>query len=324
MAKKRYQTVGLGGSFDRFHSGHESFLLFAAELGEYLVIGVTDPILTKHKPFPELIQPYQKRVQSVHRFCANAEIPHQIVRLYDPYGPTVDSESRIEVLAVTQETAAGADKINKIRLDLKMPVLPVFVHKLVLDQEKVTLSAARIRAGAVNRRGSVYSLLFEGDLKLNEEQRQFFGKIQGQLVGGPRKTSGQIIVVGDVSLAKFQANNWHYDLGVFDGHSERKPTETKNLKTVNQVNNPAGIISRDLFSWMSKYFQQTPGNTLKKPQLLEVIGEEDLATVAAVMAAPLKTLVYYGQPGEGMVEISVSEQIKEQFRQVLDSERSSK
>jgi len=50
---------------------------------------------------------------------------------------------------------------------------------------------------------------------------------------------------------------------------------------------------------------------------LLVKGEEDLATVAAVLHAPLAATVYYGQPQEGLVEIIVTETVKEKFAKAL-------
>jgi uncharacterized protein (UPF0218 family) len=42
-------------------------------------------------------------------------------------------------------------------------------------------------------------------------------------------------------------------------------------------------------------------------------GEEDLVTAVLLLLLPLQSLIYYGQPGEGMVEVVVSEELKEKI-----------
>ena len=66
---KRYKTVGLGGTFDHFHDGHRHFLKYAASLSLRLHIGITHPKLTLHKSHAHLIESWEKRAQSVKKFC---------------------------------------------------------------------------------------------------------------------------------------------------------------------------------------------------------------------------------------------------------------
>jgi hypothetical protein len=51
--------------------------------------------------------------------------------------------------------------------------------------------------------------------------------------------------------------------------------------------------------------------------LVEIEGEEDLLAVVAVIAAPLKSLVVYGQPNEGVVFVRVSQQRKAEAEKIL-------
>ena len=50
-----------------------------------------------------------------------------------------------------------------------------------------------------------------------------------------------------------------------------------------------------------------------------VEGEEDLLTLAAVLCAPLGSLVVYGQPREGIVVIKVTELMKETVRGLVEA-----
>ena len=53
-------------------------------------------------------------------------------------------------------------------------------------------------------------------------------------------------------------------------------------------------------------------------ELVEIDGEEDLLTIVAVLAAPLGSLVVYGQPNEGVVLVTVSGDSKARARGILD------
>jgi len=48
-----------------------------------------------------------------------------------------------------------------------------------------------------------------------------------------------------------------------------------------------------------------------------VDGEEDLATLPALVAAPRGSSVVYGQPGDGMVHVAVIEAQTDEARQLL-------
>jgi len=48
-----------------------------------------------------------------------------------------------------------------------------------------------------------------------------------------------------------------------------------------------------------------------------VCGEEDLATIPAVVYAPIGSIVIYGQPKEGVVLIKVTPETKLRFAEML-------
>lgn len=315
MAKKRHQILGIGGTFDHFHKGHEGFISFAANLTDLLVIGITRQHLTSHKKYSDLIEPFQKRAQNVKKFCQSQKIKHQIVELNDPYGPTIDYDTNIEAVAVTSATIGGGNKINEIRSGMKLPPLPIYIHDMFYDQSGQTLSAERIRAGKANRKGEVYSLLFKNNFELNQVQKSFFSNPAGNIVDEPSEFRKTTVVVGDVTLKKFIDNNWEFNLGVFDGQTKREKLDQGlelDSKHLQEINNPAGTITPKLFEFLSNWLESS-----KDKEFLKINGEEDLATVAAILAAPLNTAIYYGQPDQGMVEVFADEKTKEAFFQVL-------
>ena len=111
-----YSLVATGGTFDRFHAGHETLLRRAFEVGERVIIGITSEVwLTKeHKVLAEVIQSYEQRVIEVREFLKKAGFAGReiIAELNDVYGPTV-LDARVEAIVVTRETRKGAVKINE-------------------------------------------------------------------------------------------------------------------------------------------------------------------------------------------------------------------
>ena len=51
---------------------------------------------------------------------------------------------------------------------------------------------------------------------------------------------------------------------------------------------------------------------------MNVDGEEDLLALPAVLSSPEKSIVVYGQPGEGIVLVRVSAQSKKQVSKFVE------
>ena len=308
--RKLYEIVGLGGTFDRFHVGHEHFIKFASQFGKHLHIGITNFKLNQNKPYPQLIEPYETRKRAVEKFCRAQQISVSITQLEDIYGPTLDEKSKIRALVVTQDTVRGAEKINQARLAMDLRQLPVQVCPLLKDHTGKIISSERIRAGEINRAGEVYQQVFSQDLILTDDQRQFFSQPQGKIVDQPHFDGATVIgVVGDHSLEKFIQHRWRDDLAVYDLKEQRQQLNSAILTNLNPdttVKNPAGSINLKLIQALSKH------------QLIFVNGEEDLAAVALMLLLPLGSKIYYGQPNQGLIEMVVTEKSKDQFFQVLN------
>lgn len=312
--RKLYEIVGLGGTFDHFHIGHEHFIKFASQFGNHLHIGITHPKLTQNKPFVETIEPYKTRKYYVEKYCKKQQISAAISQLEDIYGPTILEKSKIKALVVTETTVAGAEKINQTRKAMSLQPLPVHVCSMLRDETGQIISSERIRAGEINRKGEVYQQVFQKDLILTQNQRQFFSQPQGEIVDLPDLDNPTpTCVVGDSSLKKFIENSWHYDLGVYDKKQQRQSVSSAIIDSLNPnltVNNPPGQISTHLAENLQKTLE-------KKLKHIFVQGEEDLAAVVLALILPLGSAIYYGQPDNGLVKITVSEEIKNDFLKVL-------
>lgn len=81
--------------------------------------------------------------------------------------------------------------------------------------------------------------------------------------------------------------------------------------SVRHVSNPAATLTAELLSELREAIES------EQSTLIEVDGEEDLATLPAVVIAPAGASVVYGQPGEGMVLAAADGEAKSRCRDLL-------
>jgi len=127
-----------------------------------------------------------------------------------------------------------------------------------------------------------------------------------------------IIAVGDVVTYHLVAADAPPKVAVVDGKTEREAVTEAVAggrpdadRTVEVASDP-GTISEALLEALVEAID-AEGSTL-----LSVDGEEDLATLPAVVAAPVGASVVYGQPGEGMVLANVTSALKEQAHELCE------
>ncbi len=126
----------------------------------------------------------------------------------------------------------------------------------------------------------------------------------------------KIITVGDVVSTEARGAGIKVNLSIIDGKTMRHGYATPVSKTrvTFQVVNPPGTITRE--SW------RTIKNALRENEATIIVdGEEDLLAIPAVLEAPLRTLIVYGQPGEGIVVVEATSQRKAELEKFLDEIR---
>jgi len=313
--QKPYNIIALGGTFDRLHAGHKQFITFAAALSQQLLIGVCSKQLTTYKQYASLIEPLQKRITTMQDFCSSNNLNASVVAINDEYGPTTDDDS-IDAIAVTEVTVKGANAINAKREQSHFPVLPVHICSLLKDQYGGIISSSRVRAGDISRSGDVYRDALLTTITISDQARSFLAKQHGSIVDKP-KNGHPVYVVGDASLDTFISNNWQYNLGVYDGKTQRQPYVSKQLEGINPdytVKNLPGEISQALSKSVIDVMPSMKANNMLH---IKVDGEEDLATPLLILTLPLESLIYYGQPGKGMVELPVTESLKQEVYSLL-------
>lgn len=313
----KHKTVVCGGTFDLFHRGHESFLTQVFIQADKVIIGLTSDLYTNK--FKEGISETLKtRKNNLLRFLSskNFQDRAEIVAINDIYGPLLDKKTEADVIAVTPQTKRAATGINKERENLGLKPLRILVLGMDLAQDGGLISSTRIRNGEIDRKGRLY---INPDwrrktLILPESLRGGLHKPFGKLINDPPNDiePNKTVTIGDITTQKFNNNKIEQFISVIDFTVKRQRIFNKllelgfpnNLEVI-KVNNLPGQISWNLFQALIDSFKD------KKRKIILVNGEEDLAVLPAILSAPLGYKIYYGQPGEGLVEIEVTEEIKE-------------
>ncbi|MFC6823988.1 GTP-dependent dephospho-CoA kinase family protein [Halopelagius fulvigenes] len=127
-----------------------------------------------------------------------------------------------------------------------------------------------------------------------------------------------IIAVGDVVTYHLREAGRVPDVAVVDGQTKREAIDEEIRRAIAAPDdgidaaNEAGTIGEELLTALATALAE-----YDDPVTIVVEGEEDLATLPAVVAAPLGASVVYGQPDEGMVLVSVTEEAKLEMRTLL-------
>jgi len=167
-------------------------------------------------------------------------------------------------------------------------------------------------------------------LKLPDEVRPLLKRPLGQLFSSvttaierlQQLRPTRLIAVGDIVTAELLEAGLKLDVAVVDFVVMRSPVDKKIRRTIDlfdakivRVKNPAGTITQELRAVLDE---------AKPPLKIIVDGEEDLATLPAVLSAPLGSVVVYGQPYEGVVIVEVTESKRREFEALLEQFRTSR
>jgi uncharacterized protein (UPF0218 family) len=108
---------------------------------------------------------------------------------------------------------------------------------------------------------------------------------------------------------------------IIDFILERKPYPLKMKEVLTKfgrirlhIKNPVGTITDDLWEAIKLVYQHLKSG----PFCIEVEGEEDLASLAAIYLAPGGVTVIYGLPNKGVVVVKATRSHKRKVKEVLD------
>ncbi len=164
------------------------------------------------------------------------------------------------------------------------------------------------------------------DLIVNEEIKKYVRKPLGALFKEAKLKQmlrGNIICVGDKVTLTCEKLGISPKLVIVDFKVMRKKVSAKEKKRIQgfgsvklAAKNPAGTITVDAWNRVVEAFE-IPGAKVR----LEIDGEEDLLTLAAILNAEIGDTIIYGQPKKGVVVIKVTPEKKREIADMLIQEK---
>jgi hypothetical protein len=159
--------------------------------------------------------------------------------------------------------------------------------------------------------------------KLRERLKQPFGTLlRGKHPETTRKAKEMIlkemppklVAVGDVVAKSLIEVGLIPDICIIDGKTLRSVNENVNVpnSVKMKTQNPAAMISAGIWNTLKKAYDSDV------PIELFVEGEEDLLTMPAILLAPDKSFVIYGQPKQGLVIVEVNDNKRKEVKEILN------
>ena len=313
-----YHRVFVAGTFDGLHTGHDAILTSACEAGENVTIGLTSDLFVKNFKKNTSIAPFEDRKKSLEQWLAGHGYGEKslIIPIDDPYEPAA-SLTDLEVLVVTPDTKARGEEINRIRKEKGLAPLGLLVVPLVPAADSAPISSTRVRGGEIDTSGRI--ILPDS---LRPELSQPIGIVLiGDAIGSSIEAhrSGIIVTVGDITTKTLLTAGVTPSLSIVDFLVERKPFPeldgrfgAMNIFRITVPSGP-GFIAKEAISVIQKWSMHP-----EEKIVLAVSGEEDLLALPAVAYGPSGAVVYYGQPGKGLVEVIINQEKKNQTIALLE------
>lgn len=320
--------VFVAGTFDHLHRGHEILLRQAFRAGKKVTVGLTsNAFVAAYKPgYTGLFFATRKKhvgtwlTKNGHRDNAT------IIAIDDPYEPA-SSDPSLDALIVTPQNRVRGEEINAKRASRGLSPLVLLEVPIVAAQDTRDISSTRIRNGEIDSKGN---LILPDSLR--PELQQPLGKMltdKEHIKDALASHAGALFITcGDVATKTLLQAGAMPTLAIVDWRVERKPY-TKYKKeiiaaypTITRIASGPGYIAKAALDAISAW------GKAPVPLLLEIDGEEDLLTIPALAAAPVGSILYYGQPagelwacgpihGGGLVEVVVTHQKKQEAEELL-------
>src|SRR5581483_7834853 len=141
----KFKNAIVGGTFDRFHLGHQKLLTTAFDQSEKVIIGVATDELFANKIFAELIEDFKSRRQSVMDFLERKDLAgrFEIVPIHDFYGTSL-TDSNLGAIFITESNKENVLKINEERQKKEFKPLEIVIVPYVLGNDREVISSERI------------------------------------------------------------------------------------------------------------------------------------------------------------------------------------
>lgn len=130
-----------------------------------------------------------------------------------------------------------------------------------------------------------------------------------------KEKPAKIVSVGDQVSRDLASHNLLPDVLIVDNKIMRKevPPFSGTADQVVNVGNPPGTITDEAWQAIEKAMVDS-----RRTEIV-VDGEEDLLTLVAILTAPENSLVFYGQPHEGVVAVKATVETKQKIRGIVEA-----
>lgn len=166
------------------------------------------------------------------------------------------------------------------------------------------------------------TILAKMPTEMREELKEPLGEVYTDTDALLADAGDPIVAVGDIVTYHLLEAERRPAVAIVDGKTKRERVEREVLGATEafderiDVANPQSTITDDLLEALA--------SALEAPEVTVIVvdGEEDLASLPAVVAAPDGASVVYGQPDEGMVLVPVEEGTRARCRELIDGMQS--
>ncbi|MBS64749.1 MAG: hypothetical protein CMA93_00215 [Euryarchaeota archaeon] len=332
----KINQVGLiGGTFDRFHAGHQNLLMSALSHCHRVEVWVTVDSIARAKD--SRINTWEQRVEEIRQALAPDSERLEFHELEDLHGPA-PTHNQATAIICTSETMPECEAINRIRQETGMPKLQIICVDHTVSWDGNPISSSRIRSGEIDRQGQrwIPESFESNEMALTPEVEAELKDPFGQLIPGPeddpshamsevliltQEARGPLIAVGDVTVRTLQDIGRPADIGIIDGRTKRQVWEGSEgidsslYDAVLECSSPAGMLTPSFLSSCKKAISSWREG--HKSSLIIVDGEEDLAPLFLHPLSPIDSVILYGQPGKGVVIRWCGEDAKQRCRRLL-------
>ncbi len=162
-------------------------------------------------------------------------------------------------------------------------------------------------------------------MRLPENLRSELQKPLGLLIPDYEVTRGNVsknipkdafvVTVGDATTEKMISFGLNPSLQIVDSLEKRSKRDLPGgyVRTTLECTNPAAEITEESISTIRKAFDMAP------PVRIIVNGEEDLLVIPVAAYAPDGSVILYGQPNEGLVVVSLTEEVRNKANSIMSS-----
>ena len=165
-------------------------------------------------------------------------------------------------------------------------------------------------------------------MRFSSEELQLFKKPVGILIKNekisldslsPYLKTKLIISVGDATTERLLSLGVVPSIQIVDGKERRESRKLPEKSHATEIKcaNPAGGISAEAINAVKKALDY------EKPVRITVDGEEDLIGAVVLALAPDGSVMFYGQPLEGLVAVNINNESRKRFDEVINRIRSS-